>query len=485
MTAVRAHGLHIHDSFTRSLRPFVPVTPGHVGIYVCGPTVYSDTHLGHAKSYVSFDVVVRYLRWLGFQVRYIQNITDVGHLSDNADEGEDKLERQARLDRVHPLELAETYTRLYFEAMDALGVRRPNISPRATQHIPEQLALIRRLIRLGHAYVVGGNVYFSVASFPDYGRLSGRTGEEAQEGHRVTVRSEKRDPRDFALWKSAEGGHVLRWETEWGPGYPGWHIECSAMASHYLGTTFDIHGGGLDNLFPHHECEIAQSRAAGHDFARYWMHNNLITVDGQKMSKSLGNFVTVADALGRHPAGTIRFWILSTHYRTPANYSEDGLRAAAAGRARLLAAISALDRRAAGTEPGSPPGFATALEAAFQKAMDEDFNTPLAIGALFEGVRAANSALAADLPPPGAAAAARLFRTLAGEVLGILDPDPVPATGPDAGPLIDLLLWVRNELKARREFALGDEIRTRLGGLGVEVHDRKDGSTWVRRDPPA
>ena len=302
--------LTIFNSLTRSKETFVPLVPGHVGIYVCGPTVYSHSHVGHGKSYVSFDVLVRHLRFSGHNVVYVQNITDVGHL---LDDGEDRMLKQSKIEKIHPMMIAETITRSYFDDMDALGVVRPDISPRASGHISEQIEIVRTLLEKGFAYEVNGSVYFDVRKYADYGKLSGRTIDEAVGGTRVSARSEKRNPEDFALWKRAEPEHIMRWPSPWGEGFPGWHVECSAMSMKYLGETFDIHGGGLDNQFPHHECEIAQSVCAtGHPFARYWIHNNLVTVNGQKMSKSLGNFVTLKDLFKTFHPLVVRFFILQS-----------------------------------------------------------------------------------------------------------------------------------------------------------------------------
>ena len=293
-------GLSVYNTLSRSLEEFHPLEEGTVRMYVCGPTVYGHSHLGHAKSYVSFDVIVRWLRVLGYRVLYVQNITDVGHLTDDADEGEDKLIKQSRKDRVHPMQVAEMYTRSYFEDMDRLNVLRPDIAPRATGHITEQIALVEKLIALHLAYPVNGSVYFDVNAFAGYGKLSRRATDELTAGARVDVNTEKRNPADFAVWKKAEPGHIMRWPSPWGDGFPGWHLECSAMSMKYLGESFDIHGGGLENQFPHHECEIAQSEGAtGKPFVKYWLHNNMVTVDGRKMGKSLGNFITLKDAFTR------------------------------------------------------------------------------------------------------------------------------------------------------------------------------------------
>ncbi|MHC4592127.1 MAG: cysteine--tRNA ligase, partial [Planctomycetota bacterium] len=294
--------LKVHNSLGRELQEFRPLREGLVTIYVCGPTVYGHSHIGHAKSYVSFDAIVRYLRYLGYRVRYVQNITDVGHLTDDADMGEDKIGVRAREMGVEPMEVAETFTRSYFEDMDALEVLRPDISPRASGHIPEQIEFVQRLLENGHAYEVNGSVYFDVGSFPEYGKLSGRSPDEMIEGERVEASSEKRAPADFALWKRADAGHIMRWNSPWGEGFPGWHIECSIMAMKYLGETVDIHGGGIENMFPHHEDEVAQTEAAtGKRFIRYWLHNGMVTVNGQKMGKSLGNFITLKDAFAGRP----------------------------------------------------------------------------------------------------------------------------------------------------------------------------------------
>ncbi len=293
--------LMVYNSLTRKSEPFVPLAEGKVHMYVCGPTVYASAHIGHAKTYVSFDVIVRYLRYSGYRVRYVQNITDVGHLIDS---GEDRILKGAARERLEPMELVERYTREYFEDMDSLGVVRPDISPRASAHIPEQIELTRRLLETGHAYEANGSVYFDVRSFPEYGKFSGRRLEEQEEGKRVEARDEKKNAEDFALWKKADPEHILRWPSPWGWGYPGWHIECSAMSTKYLGETFDIHGGGVDNIFPHNECEIAQAEAAtGKPFARYWLLTGSLTVGGVKMSKSLKNFITIRDALGEVPPG--------------------------------------------------------------------------------------------------------------------------------------------------------------------------------------
>ncbi|MDQ1273815.1 MAG: cysteinyl-tRNA synthetase, partial [Planctomycetota bacterium] len=346
--------LKFYNSLTRKKEVFVPVQEGRVNMYVCGPTVYDHPHIGHAKSYVSFDVIVRYLRYLSYKVRYVQNITDVGHLTDNADTGEDKILKRAQRERLEPAELVEIYTRSYFEDMDALSNVRPDISPRATAHIPEQIELVERLIEKGYAYISNGSVYFDVNKFKEYGKLSGRKQEELEAGARIEINPEKRNPSDFALWKKAEPAHIMRWKSPWGEGFPGWHLECSAMSMKYLGQTLDIHGGGLENTFPHHECEIAQSEAANElPFVRYWIHNNMVTVNGQKMGKSLGNFITLKDAFKKYHPLTIRFFILTTHYRSPLDFSDEALDAANKGLERLHNTIKNLRERLGHAKEGS------------------------------------------------------------------------------------------------------------------------------------
>lgn len=479
--------IRLYNSLTRTKEEFVPLQPGQLGIYVCGPTVYGHSHIGHAKSYIAFDVIVKWFRHEGYQVRYVQNITDVGHLTDNADDGEDKIERQARLDQVHPLEVVDNYMRSYFEDMESLLIAHPNMYVRATQHVGEQIELTEKLIEKGHAYVVEGNVYFDVSSWKDYGVLSGRKSADQEESGRIQSRSDKRDPRDFALWKSTEGtGHILRWNSPWGEGYPGWHLECSAMAMKYLGDTFDIHGGGMENKFPHHECEIAQSRSATDgQFARYWVHNNMINVDGQKMGKSLGNSVYVKDALKEFKAEAMRLFLLSTHYGRPSNYTEEGMHSATRGTQRLQDAHARLSE-AASSDTTSASGDAELLEAtescksAFGAAMDDNFNTPIAISVLFDWVKAINTSMKTGVSAAAAAPAQAVMEDLAGTVLGILvgESDAASKDGDLADPLMQILIELRKSLRANQQFELADGIRDSLEGLNVELKDSPDGTTW-------
>ncbi|MHC4789354.1 MAG: cysteine--tRNA ligase [Planctomycetota bacterium] len=497
--------LKVYNSLGRELQEFKPLREGFVGIYVCGPTVYGDSHIGHAKSYVSFDVIVRYLRFAGYQVGYVQNITDVGHLTDDADMGEDKIGVKAREMGVQPMEVAETYTRSYFEDMDALNVRRPDISPRASGHIPEQTELVRMLLEKGHAYQVGGNVYFDVGSFPDYGKLSGRSQDDLMEGARVEARSEKRSPADFALWKRAEPGHIMRWDSPWGEGFPGWHLECSVMAQKYLGDTVDIHGGGIENIFPHHEDEVAQTEAAtGRPFIRYWLHNGMVTVNGQKMGKSLGNFITLKDAFaGRPPLEkplrpmVLRYFILTSHYRSPLDFSQEALSAAEKGLERIEQAVGRVRRALDATPEGDASEAVRELversRGDLLAEMDNDFNTAGAIGVLSTFTREVNRLLdAGDRSAGDLGAISDLYDELGGRVLGIVTAGTGERTGgglsaglPSAGlgagiesELIEALLGVRAELREAGHYELADSIRDRLEGLGVEVKDGPDGTTW-------
>ncbi len=476
--------LTVYNTLTRSREEFKPLDDRRVRMYVCGPTVYGHSHLGHAKSYVSFDVIVRYLRYLGYQVLYVQNITDVGHLSDDADEGEDKIERESRKDRVHPMQVVEFYTRSYFEDMDALNNLRPDISPHAAGHITEQIELTRELLEKGFAYEKNGSVYFDVTRFPSYGKLSGRNPEEMTAGARVEVNPDKRNPADFALWKKAEKGHIMRWPSPWGEGFPGWHLECSAMSMKYLGESFDIHGGGLENQFPHHECEIAQSESAtGAPFVKYWLHNNMVTVDGRKMGKSLGNFTTLKDAFAKWGPEVVRFFILQSHYRSTLDFSAAAVEGAARGLERLTNARRNLrDRiKTSPAEGQAAPLEPAKYKEAFLAAMDDDFNTPQAVAVLFDLARDVNQLLAsnATYAAPSLQAIEDLFEELGGTVLGIASSREHAAKSDGREPdLIELLIGLRKEIRAQKLWALSDKIRDGLARLGIVLEDRKEGTTW-------
>ena len=475
--------MELYNSLTRTKEEFAPLNPPFAGVYVCGPTVYGHSHLGHAKSYVSFDVLVRYLRHLGYSVRYVQNITDVGHLTDDADSGEDKIEKQARLERVEPMELAEKYTRSYFEDMDALNILRPDISPRASGHIPEQIELIKRLIDTGHAYEVDGFVYFSIESFPRYGKLSGRKMDQLISGARVEVDPGKRDPRDFTLWKAAGEDHILRWNSPWGWGYPGWHLECSAMSMRYIGETLDIHAGGLENIFPHHESEIAQSEAAtGAKYTRFWIHNNMVTVDGQKMGKSLGNFVLLKDIFMKYDPMVVRTYVLRSHYRSPLDFSDEGLDSAKSGLERLTSFRARLGDIPAG-EPDVSPEAAEVVSVArdaFTKTMDDDLNTPGALAALFDLVRAGNALLDLNDDSPGdRALLAGTLDLLAGDILGLRLGSSDDGAGIE--DLCSILGEVRGFLRTEKLFGEADRMRDRLAESGFIAKDMPDGTSEIRK----
>ncbi len=480
--------LKIYNVLTRTKEEFKPVEEGRVGIYVCGPTVYDHPHIGHAKNYVGFDVVVRYLRYLGYKVLYVQNITDVGHLVDDRDEGEDKIQKRARRERVLPMQLVETYMRIFFENMDALNVLRPDISPRAAGHVPEQIEMVQELIEKGHAYQSNGSVYFDVSSWPEYGKLSGRKVAEQEEGARLEINEEKRHPSDFALWKNADPEHILQWKSPWGMGFPGWHVECSAMARKYLGKTFDIHGGGIDNMFPHNECEIAQSEAAhdGETFANYWMLGGSLTLDGVKMSKSLGNTLTISDALSGHRPEAIRMFILSSKYRNPIDFSDDALDSAETGWNRLWNTVSELRKRI----QSAPDGEATSevesivqqIIEDFEQAMNDDFNAPAAIAVLRDLATQTNKILNDGKSHSRGSLQAldNAFRSLGGDVLAIIPSDSDGGNGSAAREegLIQLLIEMRANARENKDWAASDRIRDELKELGVQLLDGANGTTW-------
>ncbi len=480
--------LQIYNTLARQKETFKPIHEGRVGMYVCGPTVYGDSHIGHAKSYVSFDVIVRYLRFLGYKVLYVQNITDVGHLTDDADQGEDKIEKQSKLDRVHPMQVVELYTRSYFEDMDALGIQRPDISPHATGHIIEQIEMVKKLLAGGYAYEVNSSVYFDVHKFSEYGKLSGRNVEEMESGARIEVKSEKRHPADFALWKKAEPEHIMQWPSPWGSGYPGWHLECSSMSMKYLGESFDIHGGGIENQFPHHECEIAQSECStGKPFVKYWLHNNMVTVNGQKMGKSLGNFVTLKDAFKKFDPLVIRFFILQSHYRSTLDFSEQAIEAAGKGLEKLQNTVQRVRVEIKKGKNGKGTLFDLAeYRKRFTEAMDDDFNTPQAIAALFDLSRAVNDLLA---QPNGISLESlhqieTFFTDYGVNILGLFGEkaasSQLQTDGMIEPQLVELLLAARKEARENKFWLLSDKIRDRLKALGVVLEDTKDGTSWKK-----
>jgi cysteinyl-tRNA synthetase len=482
--------LQLYNYGVREKQAFVPLHEGFVGMYVCGPTVYGHAHIGHAKAYITFDVLHRYLEHVGYRVRYVQNITDVGHLTDDADEGEDKISRQARRERHEPMEVVEAYTRSYFEDMDRLNIRRPDISPRASGHVPEQIELAQILIQKGLAYESNSSVFFSVANWPAYGKLSGRRIEDQEEGARLEVNPDKRDARDFAVWRAAAPEHILQWRSPWGPGYPGWHAECTVMARKYLGLPFDIHGGGLENIFPHNESEVAQCEAAyGAEFARYWVLNNMVTVNGTKMGKSLGNFTTIKDALKKHEPMTIRFFILSGHYRSNTDFSDAALDGAGKGYERLIGTVRLVRERLARaqdeaeSQADDDAGFAVAIgehKARFLAAMDDDLNAPQALAVLFDLNKVVNTLLNSGRHVGRAALAAidGMYRTLGGDILGLV-PDELPQVGAALdSALMSILIDLRAQARQAKDWATADVIRRRLAEIGVLIEDRPEGTTW-------
>ncbi len=476
--------LSIYNYLSRTVEPFEPLQEKRVHMYVCGPTVYDHSHLGHAKTYISFDVMVRYFKFLGYDVRYVRNLTDVGHLLDT---GEDRIAKGVRREQVLPMELVDTYIKSYHDDMDALGVLRPNVSPRATCHIPEIITWVEGLLDKGYAYEVDGNVYFSIEQFPDYGKLAHRKLEDLEAGARVEVREEKRHPADFALWKRAEPAHIMRWSSPWGEGYPGWHIECSVMAAKYLGETFDIHGGGLENIFPHNECEIAQSESYNDaPYANYWVLVGSLTVEGVKMSKSLGNFITIKDALKRYSPEALRYFILSSHYRGPVDISQDALEAAQRGVARLHNTVRHLRHRLEAVAPadmGQPQDIRSvdAYRVAFCEAMDDDFNTPQALAVLFDFVKEVNRYLdqSTESETDTLSAMDQLFRDIGERTLGII-PETLKSQGKDelVDGLMDIVVTLREEYRANRDWDRADRLRDALKELGVELQDGQEGTTW-------
>ncbi|MBR7169822.1 MAG: cysteine--tRNA ligase [Alistipes sp.] len=481
----------LYNTLSRRKEVFEPLTEGRVGMYVCGPTVYGDPHLGHARPAVTFDLLFRYLRSLGYKVRYVRNITDVGHLEQDADEGEDKIAKKARLEQLEPMEVAHYYTERYRNAMTQLGVLSPSIEPHASGHIIEQIEFVKRILEEGFAYISNGSVYFDVEKYNQqhhYGCLSGRNLDDIVLGTReLDGQSDKHNSFDFALWKKASPEHIMRWPSPWSDGFPGWHMECSAMSTKYLGERFDIHGGGMDLMFPHHECEIAQSTAAlGHDSARYWVHNNMITINGQKMGKSLGNFITLEELFtGSHKMlaqaytpMTIRFFVLQAHYRSTLDFSNEALQAAEKGLDRLMKGIEALGKIKPATTSTANPAE---LERRCAEAMADDLNSPMVISALFDWVRTINSAIegkesftAEDLE----ALKATIHR-YAFEVLGLQDERTTATTGRDRVTLlVEMLLEERLKARAAKDWAASDRIRDGLAAAGIRVKDRKDGTDW-------
>ena len=503
--------LYLTNTLSHNKELFVPINPGHVGMYVCGPTVYGDAHLGHARPGVTYDVLSKLLRHLGYKVRYVRNITDVGHLEHDADEGEDKIAKKARLEQLEPMEVVQAYTLRYHEAMRMLNVAPPSIEPRASGHIVEQIEAVKKILASGYAYESNGSVYFDVEKYNKdhhYGILSGRNLNDTLEGTRnLDGQSDKRAPYDFAIWKKAEPEHIMRWPSPWGEGFPGWHLECSVMGEKYLGHEFDIHSGGMDLMFPHHECEIAQNVASrGTQGVHYWVHNNMITINGQKMGKSLGNFITLPQLFaGDHPKldqayspMTIRFFILQAHYRGTLDFSNEALQAAEKGLKRIMAAAKdlyamagrkapkyaygeALESVAPDTCPATTPEVKAVFESIYE-ALCDDLNTPIALAQVSEAVRLINSAKAHQitLSKGDIDTLCQIFDDIVFGVLGLKDEG---ADEGSAGKVIDglmgMVLEQRAAAKASKDWATSDHIRDTLKALGIQVKDTKDGVEWT------
>jgi len=483
--------LFLYNTLSRKKELFEPINAPHVGMYVCGPTVYGDGHLGHARPAITFDLVFRYLKHLGYKVRYVRNITDVGHLENDADAGEDKIAKKARLEQLEPMEVVQYFTERYHKNMEQLNVLSPSIEPRASGHIIEQMSMIDGIFESGMAYESNGSVYFDVEKYNKqyhYGKLSGRVLEDLMTNTRdLEGQDEKRNPFDFALWKKAQPEHIMRWPSRWSDGFPGWHLECSAMSARYLGERFDIHGGGMDLLFPHHESEIAQSVAANHtEPVKYWMHNNMITINGQKMGKSLGNFITLNEFFsGEHKSltqayspMTIRFFVLQAQYRSTLDFSNEALQGAEKGLVRLMNAWLTLDKLTASEKSTAD---VAPLRTSCYEAMNDDFNSPMVIASLFEAVRIINSVKdgkeslsAADLQ-----LLRETFNTFMGDILGLKHEEATSAGNETVENLMGLILDLRKNAKSAKDFATADKIRDELAKSGIAVKDTKDGATWT------
>ena len=488
--------LLIYNTLTRKKERFEPIHSPNVGLYVCGPTVYGDPHLGHARPAITFDILFRYLRHLGYKVRYVRNITDVGHLEHDADEGEDKIAKKARLEQLEPMEIAQYYTNRYHQAMDALNVLPRSIEPHATGHIIEQIELVREILDNGFAYESNGSIYFDIEAYNKkhhYGILSGRNLENViNESRQLDGVGEKHNQADFALWKKAQPEHIMRWKSPWSDGFPGWHCECTAMGRKYLGEHFDIHGGGMDLVFPHHECEIAQSVASqGSEMVKYWMHNNMITINGQKMGKSLGNFITLEQFFtGNHDSlekayspMTIRFFILSAHYRGTVDFSNDALKASEKGLEKLMTALSDLDRiKTSKTSDAATSNLVGALRQRCYDAMNDDLATPVVISNLFEACAVINKVVAhqAEISEADLAELRKVMTLFTSDILGLRNDKSADNSAREEafGKVVDMVLELRAKAKAAKDWTTSDHIRDELAAAGFEVKDTKDGVTW-------
>ena len=492
-TATMENTLHIYNSMDRKKEEFKPNNPPNVGMYVCGPTVYGDAHLGHARPAITFDLLFRYLQHLGYKVRYVRNITDVGHLENDADEGEDKIAKKARIEQLEPMEIVHYYSRRYHKNMDQLNTLPVSIEPSASGHIIEQIEFVKKILESGYAYESEGSVYFDVLKYNEdhnYGKLSGRKVEDLMTNTRdLAGQQEKKNNFDFALWKKAAPEHIMRWPSPWSEGFPGWHMECSAMGKKYLGDNFDIHGGGLDLLFPHHESEIAQSVAAnGKDPVNYWMHNNMISINGQKMSKSLGNFITLDELFsGEHKLLTqayspivVRFFILQAHYRSTVDFSNEALQAAEKGLEKLLNSIDTLES----LQPGEKTDFdLPAFKTKCYNALNDDLNSPVLIAQLFDAVKFVNSVAAgqSEISKKDLDELKELFHTFVFDILGLTKEEKQTPDADESmlSEAINTLLEIRARAKKSKDFQTADMIRDRLKEMNIIVTDTPNGAEWT------
>ena len=483
------HSLHIQNSLTRKKEQFIPINPPYVGMYVCGPTVYSDVHLGNVRTFVSFDILYRYLCYLGYKVRYVRNITDVGHLVDDIDEGEDKIAKKARLENLEPMEVVQKYTNHFHEVMNMFNVLAPSIEPTATGHIIEQIEMVQAIIDKGLGYEVNGSVYFDVLKYADqenYGQLSGRKTDELLSNTRsLEGQQEKRNPLDFAIWKKADPSHLMRWHSPWGEGFPGWHLECSVMSTKYLGDEFDIHGGGMDLKFPHHECEIAQNKASQNaGGAKFWVHGNMLTVNGRKMAKSEGNGFTPEELItGNHKLlekgyspMTVRFFILQCHYASTLDFSNEALQAAEKGYSRLMNALDSIPSLTV-SESSS-----VNIEAQREKclaAMNDDLNTPIAIASIFDTVKLINSVNDGKetINKDNKELLESWMIPFVSDVLGLTQ-EKTSGNNEVLEELMAEIIALRKTAREDKNYQLSDQIRDMLGKVGIEIKDGKEGTTW-------
>lgn len=489
--------LFIQNSLTREKELFTPINAPYVGMYVCGPTVYSNVHLGNVRTFLTFDIVYRHLSYLGYQVRYVRNITDVGHLTGDSEDGEDKIGKKARLENLEPMEIVQKYTNDFHDVMRIFNIQRPSIEPSATGHIVEQIGMIEKIIERGYGYTSNGSVYFNVRKFSEdypYGQLSGRKIDDLLNNTRILDgQDEKNDPLDFALWKKADASHLMKWPSPWSEGFPGWHLECSVMSTKYLGNQFDIHGGGMDLKFPHHECEIAQNAGATGEgkSVRYWMHGNMLTVNGRKMGKSEGNGFTPDELIsGNHPLlergyspMTVRFFMLQCHYASTLDFSNAAMQAAEKGLDRLMKAIETLENIPAIATENNGDADISELEARCASAMGDDFNTPICISVLFDAVKLVNNIQDGRIAISATQKQAlkTFMHSYFFDVLGLqLDTASSNESNDDTGAMLDLLVELRSEAKSNQDWGTADSIRKALGNMGVTIKDGKEGSTWNR-----